>query len=116
MWAETEIDERRAVDVINADVVAGFLVDEFTLQWFLPFTENPQGFGLRNLLATITEVLTRDLLHPFFDDRQIGFGYRARRDHVVEKAVTRIVEQCWSNAEFRAGKKIEDRSGEQVRG
>ena len=74
MWAETEVNERRAVDVVDADVVASFLVDQFTLERFLPFTENAQSFGLRNLLAAITEVLTRDLLHSLFDNRQIGFG------------------------------------------
>src|ERR1051326_8562459 len=92
VWTKTKVDERRAVDVIHADKVARLLVDQFTLQRLVTFAKNAQRFVFRNLLTSITEVPARDLLHPFFDDGQIGFRERPRRDHVVEEAVTRIVE------------------------
>ena len=40
----------------------------------------------------------------------------ARRNHVVEEAVTRVFQQRRADAEFRAGKKIEHGGGEQMRG
>src|SRR5689334_1213206 len=116
VWAETKVDERRALDVIDAHDVAGFLVDQFTLQRLVALVEDAQRFRFRDLVATIDQVLAGDLLHLFVDDGQIRFRQRLRRDHVVEETVTRIVEQCWTDAEFGARKEIEYGCGEQVRG
>src|SRR2546429_5039065 len=49
MGPETKINKRRAIDVIDADSLAGFLVDEFALQGLAAFVANPQCFPFRNL-------------------------------------------------------------------
>src|SRR5438128_11098246 len=72
--AQTEIDERRAVDVINADRLAGFFIDKLALQWFIAFTEDAQRFGLRNFVATIRHIALRDIAHLLFDDGKVGFS------------------------------------------
>ena len=116
MRAKTEIDERRTVDVINADRLAGLLVNQLTLQRLVAFLENPQRFSLRNLVATIGKIAAGDLAHALFDHRQIRFGQRLRRNHVVEETVTRIVKQRRTNTQLGSGKQIEHRSGQQMRG
>src|SRR5262249_13722359 len=114
VWAKTEIDERRAVDVIDTHHVACFLIDQFTLQRLLTLIEDAQGFGLRNLLTAIEQALTGNLLHPLLDHGQIRFRQRSRRYDVVKETVTRIVEQCRTDAKLGAGKEIEYGGREQV--
>ena len=116
MWTKTEVDKWRAVDVVDAHEVACLLLDQFTLQRLVAYAEHTQRFVFGNLLTSITKVLARDLLHPFFDDGQIGFRKRLRRDHVVEEAVTWIVKQRWSDAEFGFGKEIKHCRSQQVGG
>ena len=43
---QTEIDERRTIDVIDADNLAGFLVDQFALQRLVTFGKDSQCFSL----------------------------------------------------------------------
>src|SRR5689334_13735904 len=73
MWAKTEIDERRAVDVVDAHLLACLFVDQFTLQRLFAFSKNTQRLVLGNLLAAITKVLARDLLHALLNYWQITF-------------------------------------------
>src|SRR5215211_8600940 len=40
VWTKTEVDERRAFDVIHTNEVAGLLVNQFTLQRLVAFTKH----------------------------------------------------------------------------
>src|SRR5882672_3592883 len=112
--AKTEINEWRIVDVINADRFAGLLINQFTLQRLVALLKNPQCLGLRNFVAAVRKIATGDLAHSLFNYRQVCLRQRLRRDHVVEKTVTGILEQRRTNAQLRPREQIEDGSGKQV--
>ena len=116
MRAEAEIEEWRAVNVIDADTFACFLIDQFTLQRFVALIENAQRFRLWNFITAIRHVALGNVAHLLFNDGKVGFCQSTRRNHVIEKSVARVVQQRWANTKFRLGKKIEHRGGQQMRG
>ena len=106
MRPETEIDERRAVDVIDADCLAGFFVYEFAFQRLIAFVKDAQRFRFRDLVAAIRHVALGDIAHLLFDQRKIGFGQSSRRNYVIEKSVARIIQQRRPNSQFGSREKI----------
>src|SRR5436190_22527765 len=46
--AEAKVDERRAVDVINAYLLAGLFINQLALQRLVPFIKYTQGLGCGN--------------------------------------------------------------------
>src|SRR5437762_11138683 len=95
---KTEIDERRTIDVIDADVSPSLLVDQLAFQRFITFIEAAQRFRLRNLIAAIRHVALGDVAHLLFNDGKISFRQSARRNHVIEESVAWILEQRRADA------------------
>ena len=115
MRAETEIYERRIINVIYANRFAAFVRDQLTLQRLVALGEDRQGFCLRDLFAAITQVALGDVAHALFNHRQVFVRDHARRDHVVEETIARVIQERRADAELRAGKEIEHGRREQVR-
>src|SRR5688572_28245228 len=115
MRAKTEVEKRRAVDVIDANGLTGLLVDQLALQRLVALLEDAQRFSFRNLIATIGHVALGDVAHLLFDDGQISFRQSARGNYVVEKSVTWIFKQCRPNSQLGSGKQIQHRRLQQVR-
>jgi hypothetical protein len=69
---EAEVDERRAIDVVEAHALAALVLDQLALQRLVALREDAQGLGLRQLLATVGEPPARQLAHASLDRRQVG--------------------------------------------
>src|SRR5882672_2784117 len=106
MGTETKIDERRVVDVVNADRFAGLLVDQLTLQRLVALLENPQSFGFRYLIAPVGKIAAGNLSHSLLNQGKVRLGERLGSNNIVEETITRIVKQRWANSQLRSGKQI----------
>ena len=113
---ETEVHEWGAVDAVEAHPLAALVLDQLALQGLAALREEAQHRGLRRLLAAVGEAALDELAHPPLDRRQVALGERAGRDHVVEEAEARIVEQGRTNPQLRCGEEIEHRRSQEMRG
>ena len=113
---ETEVHEWGAVDAVEAHPLAALVLDQLALQGLAALREEAQHRGLRRLLAAVGEAALDELAHPPLDRRQVALGERAGRDHVVEEAEARLVQQRRTDPELRPGEQIEHRRGQEVCG
>jgi hypothetical protein len=70
---ETEIDELRIVDVVDARRVGNLLIDQLALERLFALFEDVEDLCFLDDLATIGKILFRHRLHLFLDERQIFF-------------------------------------------
>src|SRR5205085_3797215 len=113
--AEAEVYERLAVNVVDAHALARLVLYKLALQRLVAPLENFERLRLRNLVATIRAVSLCEGSHAPLGDGQVFFGDRARRDHVVEESVARVVQERRADAELRAGKEVEHGCRQKVR-
>ncbi len=113
--AEAEVYERRAVNVVDADLLAALVFNQLALQGLLALGEEAQRLRLRDVLAAVGEIALGNLPHPLLDGGEVFVAEHARRDDVVEEAVARVVEERGADAELRAGEEVEHGGGEEVR-
>src|SRR5947209_16008705 len=98
MGAEAEVYERRAVNVVDAHALARLVLNQLALQRLVAVLENLERLRLRNLVAPVREVSPGEFAHALLDDGQVFFCESARRDHVVEEAIARVVQGRRANA------------------
>ena len=69
--AEAEVQEGRAVNVIDAHLCAALVGDQLALQRLLAVAEDSQRLFLRNLFAAVGEVALCQLAHALLNDGQV---------------------------------------------